>query len=115
MLPCQDGVVVPTLLAAFPHGMPHKVESLQIKATAIETRAVKRPRAVLEAETDQMRYQSNQPLVNKKALGKYMVGVYSKSKQEVVLYPVEGVMQVSQHIKVGAGCGVGGALERTRR
>lgn len=94
---------MPALVASFPHGLPRQVESLDIKARASEGRGgVKRPRANLEAETEHMRYSCSQPLANKKALAKYLVGVYSRSKGEVVLHPVESVLQVSQHIKVRA-------------
>lgn len=77
---------------------------------------MKRPRANLEAETEHMRYSCSQPLANKKAMAKYLVGVYSRSKGEVVLHPVESVLQVSQHIKVrGHGIDQGEAAEMRGR
>ena len=60
----------------------------------------KRRRVCLSGETDYVRYLCAQPMVSRKNLGDYMVGVYHKDTEEMVLYPAHAVLAMEQRVKV---------------
>ena len=52
-----------------------------------------------------MAYSAEQPAIARKNTAKYMVGVYRKSTQEVVLYPVEAIVALGQKVRTRNAAG----------
>lgn len=99
-------LVVPPLLVSFPHGQPPEsiLQSIDFQGMATESKpGQKRRRVCLSGESDYVKYQCAQPTVSRKTLGDYMVGVYNKETEEVVLYPAHAILSMEQKVKVRVG------------
>lgn len=93
-------LLVPPVLVNFPHGEPRHPESLAIRCRATDSKGGQRRRRLrIAGETAHIAYSAEQPAVARKTAARYMVGVYKKSAQEVVLYPVEALVALSQNVR----------------
>jgi hypothetical protein len=104
-----DPLVLPPLLATFPHGAPRDAQALRFRCRASSQGGGQRQRRRLQlaAETDHVAYEGEGLAVARKARAKYVVGVYSKSRGAVTLYPVESLLALGQRVK-GADPQAGG-------
>ena len=94
--------MVPPILATFPHGPPRNPQALRFRCRASApsgTGQRGRRRLQLTAETAHVAYLGEGPAVARKTRAKYMVGVYSKSRQALSLYPVEALLAMGQRVK----------------
>lgn len=97
----SNPLVIPPILASFPNGIPHNIDTLAFKCRATDNQGgTRRRRLQLKAETDYVKYQANQPAVSRKVSAKYMIGVYSKQKKQMVIHPIEAVIPITQTVKV---------------
>lgn len=97
-----DPLVVPPILATFPHGPPKDPQALRFRcraSAASGTGQRGRRRLQLTAETAHVAYEGEGPAVARKTKAKYVVGVYSKSRQALSLYPVEALLAMGQRVK----------------
>ncbi len=99
-------LTVPPVLVSFPHGRPRQADTLAFQCHATDSKGGQRRRRLrLSAETEHVAYTAEQPAVTRKATAKYMVGVYRKDSQEVVLYPVEAIVAMGQRVHVRNAAG----------
>eukprot|EP00624_Nannochloropsis_granulata_P003633 evm.model.NODE_28309_length_7635_cov_14.044662.5 len=99
-------LVVPPVLVSFPHGRPRQAETLAIRCRATDSKGGQRRRRLrLAGETPHVAYSAEQPAVTHKNTAKYMVGIYRKSTQEVVLYPVEAIVALGQKVRTRNAAG----------
>ena len=99
-------LVVPPVLVSFPHGRPRQAETLTIRCRATDSKGGQRRRRLrLAGETPHVAYSAEQPAIARKNTAKYMVGVYRKSTQEVVLYPVEAIVALGQKVRTRNAAG----------